>query len=236
MRMSFGLPYFGSKSRIVNSYPPPAYDLIIEPFAGGAAYSARWLAERPSLRCVLYDIDTDVVDLWNCLLRLSPDQILRIPAPVPGTPVTHPLQSLVGTGSMDRKTVTSWSVQKWNASLRRIARTVAALHGRTEVRCADYSDVANIEATWFIDPPYSVEGRAYRFSSRSINYQRLASWCEDRRGQVIVCESANADWLPFRPIATARTMGSWHKDNTPFIEGIWVNNPDSSLFDVGAFR
>ena len=35
------MPYYGSKSKITHLYSPPIYNLIIEPFAGGAAYSLR---------------------------------------------------------------------------------------------------------------------------------------------------------------------------------------------------
>jgi len=34
--------YYGSKSKIVDCYPAPRYDKIIEPFAGSARYSLKW--------------------------------------------------------------------------------------------------------------------------------------------------------------------------------------------------
>jgi hypothetical protein len=68
----------------------------------------------------------------------------------------------------------------------------------------DYSVAPDIEATWFVDPPYERAGRYYVHGSRGIDYARLAAWCRARRGQAIVCEAAGATWLPFR------ALGSFH--------------------------
>ena len=62
----------------------------------------------------------------------------------------------------------------------------------------DYSSAPCIEATWFIDPPYqNGAGSGYRFGTRHIDYGMLAGWVLERTGQVICCEGAGADWLPF---------------------------------------
>ena len=61
------------------------------------------------------------------------------------------------------------------------------------------------EATWFIDPPYRVAGRHYRFGPDDIDYVSLGEWCRERPGLVIVCENAGADWLPFRPLDETKT-------------------------------
>lgn len=34
--------YYGSKSKLVNLYPEPLHDTIIEPFAGSARYSLKY--------------------------------------------------------------------------------------------------------------------------------------------------------------------------------------------------
>jgi site-specific DNA-adenine methylase len=34
--------YYGTKKRIVNKYPEPKYDKIIEPFCGAAQYSLKY--------------------------------------------------------------------------------------------------------------------------------------------------------------------------------------------------
>lgn len=42
MKYSAIFGYYGSKSKIAQHYPSPWFDTIIEPFAGSAAYSARY--------------------------------------------------------------------------------------------------------------------------------------------------------------------------------------------------
>ena len=74
------------------------------------------------------------------------------------------------------------------------------------------------EATWFIDPPYQVAGRHYRFGSEQLDYARLAKWCRSRPGQVIVCENEGADWLPFRPLAAVKTTRAKRRSK----EVIWA--------------
>ena len=78
----------------------------------------------------------------------------------------------------------------------------------------DYSDVSNCKATWFVDPPYVDQGKQY--ACKVVDYSKLAAWCRSRRGQVVVCESLGARWLPFRPVTTV--AGSTHKITT---EVIW---------------
>ena len=55
--------YYGSKSKVVDLYPPPKFDKIIEPFAGSARYALKWF-ERDILLIDKYDV---IIDLWNYL-------------------------------------------------------------------------------------------------------------------------------------------------------------------------
>src|SRR5947208_2052595 len=57
-----------------------------------------------------------------------------------------------------------------------------------------YEELPDIEATWFIDPPYNNPAGG-KYAVNDIDYQHLAEWCRSRRGQIIVCENAGADWL-----------------------------------------
>jgi len=66
-----------------------------------------------------------------------------------------------------------------------------------------YEHAPDVGATWFIDPPYQVAGKHYRFSK--IDFQRLAAWVESRAGLKIVCENVGADWLPFVPFARIKS-------------------------------
>jgi hypothetical protein len=55
-------------------------------------------------------------------------------------------------------------------------------------------------------------------SNRKINYQHLSQWCQNLRGQVIVCENTKSDWLPFLPFISQH--GIKHRTT----EAIWCNH------------
>jgi 16S rRNA G966 N2-methylase RsmD len=84
-----------------------------------------------------------------------------------------------------------------------------------------YEESPDLEATWFIDPPYQGEcGKKYR--CKLDQYTKLGEWCLKRRGQAIVCERAGADWLPFRPFQSIKaTPGARGKSYSE--EVIWTN-------------
>jgi 16S rRNA G966 N2-methylase RsmD len=84
-----------------------------------------------------------------------------------------------------------------------------------KIICEDYRSLNNLEATWFIDPPYQVGG--HKYVHNKINYEELAEWCKTRNGQVIVCEQVPADWLEFRLLTEVRGLRKNHK------ELIWTN-------------
>jgi hypothetical protein len=95
---------------------------------------------------------------------------------------------------------------------KQIAAVLPHVKGRVEIIEGDYTDAPDIKATWFVDPPYHVNGRpqqrgmgyAEGCNSDSLDYEALAKWCRRRRGQKIVCEQAGADWLPFEDLRLAR--------------------------------
>jgi hypothetical protein len=82
----------------------------------------------------------------------------------------------------------------------RIASQLPAI-GHWQATQGDYRAIDDIEATWFIDPPYQLYGATYPCGSRGLDYTALAEWCRTRRGQVIVCEGQGARWLPFEHFA-----------------------------------
>lgn len=92
------------------------------------------------------------------------------------------------------------------AATTRIQVTERAKTGRInhwKVRNVPYYDLPNVRATYYVDPPYcGPAGRYYKYNQ--IDYERLAEWCRTRDGQVIVCEGAGAEWLPFRPLGTTQ--------------------------------
>jgi hypothetical protein len=86
-----------------------------------------------------------------------------------------------------------------------------------------YEQVPDIEATWFVDPPYATPaGRHYPFNR--FDYAALALWCKNRRGQTIVCEDASSTWLPFSHL-WSRDAGAGANREGWNCEGIWTSDP-----------
>ena len=67
--------YYGSKSKIINLYPPPKYGNIIEPFAGTARYALKFF-DHDVLLVDKYEI---VVEIWHYLQQASPNDVLGLP-------------------------------------------------------------------------------------------------------------------------------------------------------------
>ena len=86
-----------------------------------------------------------------------------------------------------------------------------------EIRLGTFEEIDNVEATWFIDPPYQFGGHAYKHSNKNIDFKILAEWCIDRKGQVIVCENTKATWMNFSPMVHQDVLTGKHE------EAIWTN-------------
>jgi site-specific DNA-adenine methylase len=68
--------YYGGKRRLARFYPTPKYDVVVEPFAGSAAYSVHHLREGSVERAILVEKDPRVCEIWNQLLAMEPDEVL----------------------------------------------------------------------------------------------------------------------------------------------------------------
>ena len=66
---------YGSKWQMAKYYGRPRRDLVIEPFAGSAGYSTYWRC--PNVK--LYDIEHDIVELWDYLIHCSTRDIELLP-------------------------------------------------------------------------------------------------------------------------------------------------------------
>ncbi len=222
-------PYFGSKQSLVKYYPAPEYSDIIEPFAGSAKYSLKYW-DREIRLADKYDV---VIKIWHYLQNQWDTKLLSLPEMKFGDHVDdfewpHEAAKLlmgfiIGSNvARPRKTATSWRTvdrpDTQKNQLRKIADNMYKCIG-WDIRLQDYRDVPNQEATWFIDPPYEVQGKEYKHGSKDIDYRELAEWCKSRSGQVIVCEQLGATWLPFQELAVAK--GITRKS----IEVIWTNRP-----------
>lgn len=213
--------YYGGKWRATKSgaYPQPLYPVIVEPFAGAAGYSTWWGADR---ECVLVEKYPTIASIWRWLIRVDPAVVLAIPEVDDVRDLPHDLDpaaySLVGftmnsSASTPRRSLSRGrrmlrakrrQFEGWtDATRRRVAEQVTHIR-RWRMTEGDYTEAPDIEATWFIDPPYQIAGRHYVHGPSKINYAELADWCRTRRGQVIVCEQDGATWLPFRRLMAPR--------------------------------
>lgn len=209
--------YYGSKSKVIKLYPNPTYNTIIEPFAGSARYALRYWEHQ----VCLYDVDKDVVDVWEWLIgKATPSDILNMPMSAPGERIPQLsckgaskfLAFMSNQGSaIPKKTTGRMGFSKWNR------QNVAELLPRIKhwtIERRSYVDISNQSATWFVDPPYQRKGKYYRHND--INFDHLGRWCRNRNGQVIVCENEGADWLPFQFLTSLRGQ------NQKSTEVVWV--------------
>ena len=195
--------YYGRKKQIVKHYPHPNYDVIIEPFAGAAAYSFHYNFEVK--RIILVEKDKKVADIWKWLIHdATTDDIKSLPILKVGEKSAEFLHIVHAATKMafafKRIKVTPVLARNWEISRRIFAEHINKIK-HWEIICGDYTNAPDIEATWFIDPPYRGEsGMGYRHSSAMIDYHTLAAWALSRKGEIICCEGEGADYLPFVPL------------------------------------
>lgn len=204
--------FYGSKNRIIKHYPVPTHDLIIEPFAGSASYSLRYYQKQ----IILYEIDPIIAGVWSYLTspHTTRREILNLPSKIykiddfPN--LIQEQKWLIGfwlnqAVSRPRKTMSKWGLSNlrpdmyWGEQIKdRIGNQIEYIK-HWKIINKSYEECPNMEATYFIDPPYKIMGKYYKFNNKYIDYKKLSEWCISRNGEVIVCENEGADWLPFRP-------------------------------------
>ena len=199
--------YYGSKSKIVDCYPKPKHGLIIEPFAGTARYSLKYFENE----VILIDKYEYIIKIWKWLQGCSVGDIKKLPNVKGGDNLKDYqfdneeslllMRFMIGGGLSQPNWIVSshgygggveFGKKKIINNLHKI-RHWKIIHG-------DFDSIENHEATWFIDPPYQFGGHKYTHSNKNIDFQKLAAWCKERNGQIIVCENTNANWLPFKPM------------------------------------
>lgn len=205
--------YYGSKSKIAKFYPKPKFNMIIEPFAGSAAYSLLY-NDKDVILNEKYD---KIYNIWKWLIEdADVEELLKnrefyVNQDISKLKLRQEHKDLIGfcinRGSVSPRNI----VQKWSCQVKKnpnfastpfyrlteIANQIKNIkHWKIESK--DYKQIENIEATWFIDPPYQNGGEHY--IENNIDYKELADWCLSRKGQVIVCENDKANWLNFTPL------------------------------------
>lgn len=211
--------YYGGKWRAAPHYPAPRHATIVEPFAGEAGYSLRY-HDRQIILVEKYPV---LAEMWRWLIAASAAEVIAIPTVehVDDLPswVPEGARYLVGFSMNDacvspkrqlsagRKRLASMGrrFEGWNENRREMTARQSQLIKHWTIMEGDYSQCPDVEATWFVDPPYNNKvGACYVHGPGAINYHDLGAWCRDRMGQVIVCENEGADWLDFHPFATLK--------------------------------
>jgi hypothetical protein len=228
--------YYGSKSKIVKYYPKPAYDKIIEPFAGSARYSLLYFEKDVTL----IDKYKDIVEMWRYLqvatekdilgfLKLKLDKAIDIRNLNLSNEEKLFLSFNIQRSSDKRYRFSGWGIKEFKYTINRVAKNLYKIR-HWKILNGSYEEVENSKATWFIDPPYQYGGEHYRESNKNIDFTKLKGWCQSRKGQIIVCENSKANWMDFKPMVKIQGMS-----NTFTTECIWSNLPtqydsNNSLF------
>jgi site-specific DNA-adenine methylase len=195
--------YYGRKKQIVRRYPSPNCDTIVEPFAGSAAYSLH--GENWKKRVVLVEKDEKVAAIWQWLIeRATIKDVSALPELKVRQKTSEFLHIIHAATKMAFyfKTikVTPVLARNWEISRRHMAENLHKIK-HWKIICGDYTQAPDVKATWFIDPPYKgASGHGYRHGSKQLNYERLAQWALSRSGEIVFCEGAEADYLPFHPL------------------------------------
>jgi len=214
--------YLGRKKRLAKLYPEPEHDTIIEPFAGSAAYSLH--GDRWKRQVVINDLSPIACMVWRWLLQASEKDVKALPEPPRGARLSA-ISGLsdaerwliafhINPGANQRSDVVT-AFNRWSAGKHYIAANIHKIKHWKLVE-GEYLALPDAKATWFVDPPYQRSGVHYM--TNTVDHAKLKEWCLARDGQVIVCEQAGADWLPFRALADIAICGKSRSS-----ESVWTN-------------
>lgn len=222
--------YLGRKKALAGKYPRPLCDTIIEPFAGSAAYSLHenyWQKD-----VIINDLNPVTIGIWKYLQEATTKDIEQLPDLEPGDRLSE-IESLTeierwlisfhinpaASQSSRRDQCTKFS--RWPTGKKYIANNLHKIKHWTVIE-GSYEDLPDIEASWFVDPPYQEVGKDY-YACGDVDYDHLGTWCEERKGQMIVCEMEGADWLPFEPLVEIAICGKKTSSE------VWYYNLDDHI-------
>jgi 16S rRNA G966 N2-methylase RsmD len=214
--------YYGRKKRIVKYYPKPQNDTIIEPFAGSAAYSMEYFDRN----VILYELNHKIYSVWKYLQQATVGDILDLPLLNKGQSLnsdefkylTDPEKWIIGLFLNPGSAVPKKSPGNfcdWNENHRKLLAEELYKIKHWVIKNESYENAPDVEATWFIDPPYQQAGKYY--VNWKVDYEYLGDWCIGRKGQTMVCENEGANWLPFEHLVDLK--GQKHNRK----EVIWYN-------------
>jgi len=224
--------YYGRKKQIAKYYPKPNYSVIIEPFAGAAAYSlfdTNWQRQ-----VILNERDEKVYQIWDWLINSATErEIKNLPELQVGEKSSEFLHIVHAATKMafHFKTikVTPVLARNWEISRRFFLRDLHKIK-HWQIYNKDYSEIENIEGTWFIDPPYMGDsGMGYRYNSKMLDYEALARWALSRKGEIIFCEGNDADYLPFRPLLELKGVAGKTSKEKIFYKSPYLNPEELQL-------
>lgn len=235
-------PYYGSKYNAVKKYQEPVHDTIIEPFAGSACYAVRH--HDKVRKVILYDINPVVAGVWRYLIKATPKDIMDLPYKLEDVMNLNKLniseeeKNLIGfwlvRGSSTPNMIPSkWMMTYvggeekkytgsfWGEEVRKRIADQVPLIKEWEIYEESYKGCDNIEATYFVDPPYSTPpGKSYKCPLKPEDFKELGEWCESRKGQVIVCEQETANWLDFQVLGKLQSLNKRYDKSS---EVVWYN-------------
>lgn len=230
--------FFGAKNLLARHYQPPMHEVIVEPFAGSAAYSCYHLKRHRDMRAVIIDRNDNVAAAWDYLKHCSARDIRKYPTPQIGEYTTDFFLKVCTSSNSchlnAKMKVTKRMLETFEYQRRRML-DMLWIRNRISFIHDDYRNFPNIEATWFIDAPYqrkSDRRAGFELSKRNREYAELAQFAKSRKGQVIVCEKAGANWLDFEPFRDNKNV----LDNR-YSEVVWYSNhfEQMALFDDAQF-
>lgn len=197
--------YYGRKYKIIDKYPKPIYDTIIEPFAGTASYAYKYW-DKNVIISDTYDV---IYRIWKYLQQASPKDILSIPDIGRGETIADKHKWLCeeelwlaafscnNAAHYPRNVAGRMGFNSLSRDKVRIAKDLYKIKHWTILN-QSYETIENQKASYFIDPPYQYA--KYRYKNDIKDYCALGNWCKALDGQVIVCENLGADWLSFVPL------------------------------------
>ena len=211
--------YYGSKFTGAKHYGRPRGDIVIEPFAGSACYSLYWNCKNVKL----YDKSSDICILWDFLINCSEKDIQNIPTTFEDVTCIEKLNNeeklLVGFWiskgrSEPAKYPSPWyfshmieaekQCKVWGAAVKKRIIKQKPMIKKWEIENCSYDKIPNAlmkdnSIHWHIDPPYNNKAGG-RYPESSLDYRKLANWCNNIDGSFDVCENVGADWLDFEPL------------------------------------